>query len=81
MSEVHVLDRPEVVNRRKILVEGIPSGKERQERRPRHRFDHQPISFLSQQGLAPRKLEVPRYPDCLISSIAEEAHLAFNRHR
>ena len=69
ISEVHVLDRPEVVNRRgEILVEGIPGGKELQERPSRHWFDNQAISFLPQKGVASRKLEVSRYPHYLVSA-------------
>src|ERR1700674_1262376 len=80
ISKIHVLDRLEVVDGRKLLVERNPCGQELQERRSRHRLDDEPISLLPQQGLAAGKLEVARNAQRLVAPISEQPYLAFGRH-
>jgi hypothetical protein len=68
-SEVHVLDRLEVIDLRTLVFERGPRRQQLEERAPRQRLHDQPIPFFAENGPFARKLKVPRYPDRLIASI------------
>ena len=79
-SETHVLDRLEVVNVRKLLIERSPGGQDLQERWSRDRLQDQPIPDLAEQRLTAGKLESPRYANCLVAPVLEQAYDSLGLH-
>src|SRR4051794_6429868 len=80
ISEIHVLDGPEIIDLRKLFAERIPRRQELQERRPGHRLDDQSVPLLAKDRLVARKLEIPRNTNRLVAPVPEQAHDAFGLH-
>ena len=65
------------MDRRKFVAERLEGGQQREQGSRSCRFNNHFVTLLAYEGVVAGEFELPRNPDCLVSTILEKLDVSF----